>query len=88
MIDTNMGFNTHLYNFKNDLVSTINNSGLPVGVVYYVVKDLFIDIQNAYEDILKNERESMLKNIEEVKPEEQPHDDVKKTKTSYKKTEK
>lgn len=66
MLDTNIGFNTHLNNFKSELVDVINKSGLPVGVAYYIVKDLFIDIQNAYENALKNEKEMMLKSIEEA----------------------
>ena len=48
-MDTNIGFNTCLNNLKNDLVNTINKSNLPVGVLYYIVKDLFMDVQNAYE---------------------------------------
>lgn len=56
----NIGFNIYLYNFKNDMVNTINNSGLPVGVVYYIMKDLFNDIQNAYENTLKKEKEEII----------------------------
>lgn len=87
MLDTNIGFNTHLYNLKNDLVNTINKSGLPVGVAYYIIKDLFMDIQNAYEMTLKNEKESaLMNNIEKV--EEEVHDDSKKPKSTCKKSEK
>jgi len=84
MLDVNVGFNTHLYNLKNDLVNTINNSGLPVGVAYYIVKDLFMDIQNAYESTLKKEQEAALKNIQETNSDNEP----KKTKVITKKVEK
>lgn len=55
MINSNVGFNTYLNNFKTNMVNTINDSGLPVGVVYYIMKDLLVDIQNAYENTLKKE---------------------------------
>lgn len=90
MLDTNIGFNTHLYNLKNNLINTINESGLPVGVAYYIIKDLFMDIQNAYETTLKNEKEMALinnvKKTEEI--DEEIHDDSKKNKSTCKKSEK
>lgn len=90
MLDTSVGFNTQLYNFKNDLINTVNKSGLPVGIAYYVVKDLFIEIQNAYEATLKNEKEmALINNAKEIeKVEEEVHDDSKKTKSTCKKSEK
>ena len=66
MIDINIGFNTCLNNFKSDIVNTINDSGLPVGIVYYIMKDLFIDIENAYKQTLINEKEIK----QEIKEEE------------------
>ena len=56
MIDANVGFNTCLSNLKSSLVNDINESGLPVGIVYYIVKDLFTEIATAYESTLKNEK--------------------------------
>ena len=87
MLDTSIGFNTQLYNFKNDLINTVNKSGLPVGIAYYVVKDLFTEIQNAYEATLKNEKEmALINNAKEI--EKEVHDDSKKTKSTCKKSEK
>lgn len=87
MLDTNIGFNTQLYNLKNDLVNIINKSGLPVGVAYYIIKDLFMEIQNAYEATLKSEKEmALINNAEKV--EEEVHDDIKKNKSTCKKSEK
>ena len=34
--------------FKQTLIDTINNSGLPIGMAYYVVKDVFADIDTYY----------------------------------------
>ena len=99
MLDTNIGFNTHLNNLKTDLVNTINKSGLPVGVAYYIIKDLFMDVQIAYENALKNEKEAYLRNMEEINNlnnnnketnDQNEHEDLeqKKTKSSCKKNEK
>ena len=80
------GFNTYLNDFKNDLVNTVNKSGLPVGVAYYIIKDLFMEIQSAYEATLKSEKEmALINNVEKV---EEVHDDIKKNKSTCKKSEK
>lgn len=57
-LDMTKGFNTYINDFKKNIVDMINQSGLPVGIIYYVVKDLFSDITNAYELTLKNEQET------------------------------
>ena len=54
-MNSNVGFNTYLNNFKTNMVNTINDSNLPVGVVYYIMKDLLTDIQAVYENTLKKE---------------------------------
>ena len=81
--NNNIGFNTYIYNLKTDLVNTVNKSGLPVGVVYYIIKDLFMDAQNAYEQTLRKEKEEALK-----KEEEEVECDDKEIESSYKKVEK
>ena len=49
------GFNTRLNNLKSDIINIVNKSGLPVGIVYYIVKDAFNDITNAYKEALVSE---------------------------------
>ena len=66
-MDINIGFNTYLNNFKTNMVNEINNSGLPVGVVYYIMKDLLNDIQTVYETTLKKEKEQTQENKETEK---------------------
>lgn len=61
-MDSNIGFNTYLNDFKTNMVNEINNSGLPVGVVYYIMKDLLVDVQSAYENTLKKEAKQAEKN--------------------------
>lgn len=60
------GFNTYLNDFKKDLVDRINQSGLPVGVVYYILKDLFNDIEDAYQNVLISEANSNIKQEQKV----------------------
>ena len=50
-----MGLNNQLNNFRKELLEKINDSQLPIGVVYYIVKDIFNDITTAYESAVLNE---------------------------------
>lgn len=45
-------FNTKLNNLKSDLVTIINQSDIPVGAVYYLVKDLLAEIEGSYKQTL------------------------------------
>ena len=38
---------------KNKLLQDCNESGLPLEAIYYLVKDLFRDVSDTYENILK-----------------------------------
>ena len=37
-------FNLKIINLKQNIVNIIGDSELPVGVVYYILKDLFVQI--------------------------------------------
>lgn len=41
---------------KNKLLEDCNNSGLPLEAIYYLVKDLFRDVSDTYEEVLKQEK--------------------------------
>ena len=60
-MDINKGFNTYINDFKKQLVDEINQSGLPVGIIYYILKDLFHDIEGAYQTVLINEKDNSIK---------------------------
>ena len=47
--------------FKQTLIDTINNSGLPIGIAYYVVKDVFADIDTYYHQYVTKQYEEMQK---------------------------
>lgn len=53
--------NLQIEDLKNDCVSLINQSGLPISVAYYLFKDIMVDLQTSYENYLKQAR------IEETK---------------------
>ena len=47
--------------FKQTLIDTINNSGLPIGMAYYVVKDVFADVDAYYHQYVNKQYEEMQK---------------------------
>ena len=62
--------NTKINNFKSDLVNLTTQSDLPIGIVYYEIKDLLVDIERAYKNTLSLEQTAML-------AEQQEKEDVK-----------
>lgn len=56
MENIGMGFNTRLNDFKADIVELATKSNLPIGSIYYIVKDFLYDIEKAYKDSLKIEK--------------------------------
>ena len=56
----NNDVNLTIENTRQSIVDTINQSGLPIGVVYYVLKDIMTNLSNSYDAYLvKVEREAM-----------------------------
>lgn len=58
-------FNLINENLKNSLIQTISNSNLPVANVYFIVKDIFRDIENNYYNQISKEMESKEQNVQE-----------------------
>ena len=56
MNDIELGFNTRLNDFKRDMADLMAKSKLPIGSIYYVVKDLLNDVERAYKETLKIEQ--------------------------------
>lgn len=58
-------FNTQLNNLKINLINTINKSGIPVGVIYYLLKDILTDVADSYkQSILIEQQVQSIKNAE------------------------
>ena len=56
---------------KNKLLQAANESGLPLDAIYYVCKDFFRDVDNAYKDFLQQQEEMQkIQNSEQQEEEE------------------
>lgn len=54
-MEQKLSINTNINVFKNNIANVIQNSQLPVGVVYYIFKDIINELQIAYENTLRQE---------------------------------
>ena len=70
----NMSMNTLVNVLKENMTNVINNSQVPIGVVYYVLKDLLSEVEDVYDKALKKESQETLERLEK---EEQEKEDVK-----------
>lgn len=43
-------------NFKNNLIYDINNSNLTIGCAYYILKDIFLNLEREYYKTLEIEK--------------------------------
>lgn len=59
-----MGINQKIEYYRQQLINIINNSKLPVGILYYIIKDIFNMISIEYNAAIERE---MCENAEEDK---------------------
>ena len=62
--------NLNIHNLKSNLVNTIKDSGVPIGTVYYMLKDLLKETENVYKQILEVERQAEILSQEEKERED------------------
>ena len=55
---------------KNKLLQAANESGLPLDAIYYVCKDFFRDVDDAYKNFLQQEEMQKIQNHEQQEEEE------------------
>lgn len=55
MENKEIGFNTRCENLKQALINTINQSDLPISVVFYIAKSIMLDIETTYYGVLNKE---------------------------------
>ena len=48
MENNKKGFNTLCENYKNSLIELVNGSGLPIGAVYFITKNIMTEVENTY----------------------------------------
>ena len=60
-----------LEDFKKEVINVVNDSHLPIDVVYYVFKDIMGEIANTYSQTLQQEAVEKQKQQEENQTEEE-----------------
>ena len=51
-----MGLNTMIQELQSNLINDINKSKLPVGIVFFVLKDIFNETERSYINALNAEK--------------------------------
>jgi hypothetical protein len=64
--------NLIIEDFKGSLMSTINNCGLPISVIYYVMTDLYKEVDTQYYNYINQARAAASRQVEEAAPAPQP----------------
>lgn len=59
-----IGFNTRCENLKQTLINCINQSNLPIGVVFYIAKSIMSDIESTYYGVLNSEAQEAIETTE------------------------
>lgn len=62
----NKNINVAIDDLRNALVSMINESGLPIGVVELICKELYTKVQNNYIACINTEHMKEMKNEQEL----------------------
>ena len=65
-----MSVNYSIENFRQNVYELINNSQMPIGIAYFVFKDIFADITAAYQNAVQQEAQEAAAAAEEVPAEE------------------
>lgn len=53
------GFNTMINNLTDKLIKDITNSGLPIGISYYILKDILRNVEQQYNITLIEEEKNI-----------------------------
>ena len=65
-----ISINTSMNLFRNNIAEAIRLSQLPVGVVYYILKDVLNDVSEVYDKTLQKESDDIQKQLEEQEKED------------------
>lgn len=65
--------NYSIENLRKDIYEVVNNSQLPLGIVYFIFKDIFSDVTSAYQNAVMQEMQAMQQaELEKAKADEAP----------------
>ena len=72
MENKEIGFNTRCENLKRTLIDNINESDLPIGVIYYIMKTIMSDVTSTYYGVINSEAQDYIVTTreEEIKNDE------------------
>lgn len=70
-----MNFNYSIENYKRSILESIQQSQLPIGVIYYLFKDVMAEVEQVYNHTIQAEFQQMNSAIAEAP---QTNDEVKK----------
>ena len=68
------GFNTLIEELHNNLINDINKSQLPVGIIYYVLKDVYSNVEYGYNKALEEEKNNAQIIPQKEQKEEEPQE--------------
>lgn len=63
-------FTLKIEEYKNQIIDLTNNSGLPIGAIYYIMKDLYKDLETLYNKQVQQEYQARKQQQESEKKEE------------------
>ena len=74
MEDINVSINTGIDIFKANIANVISTSQLPVGIIYYVFKDILTEIKDLYNETVQEETQKLQEQIIQENKEEDVED--------------
>ena len=54
--------NLMIEDFKDNLVNTINNAGFPPSIVYYILKDVYSNVESSYFSYIRQQKRQVAEN--------------------------
>ena len=55
-----------LNDLKQDIIGKLNNSNLPIDAIYYVMREVLLEVETTYNEVLQQETKARLKEVAEV----------------------
>lgn len=55
-----IGFNTRCENLRRTLIDNINESDLPIGVIYYIMQTIMSDVTSTYYGVINSEAQERI----------------------------
>lgn len=60
----NLSLNIQAVDFRNQLINLISTTTLPACVVYYIIKDLYNNVEQQFETIINQEKKTQINMVE------------------------